>query len=372
MTNYFPSSYEDSRERFKQSLSLIQGKWPDARLENHPLNDHPDLTIDWLWAEPAKKENIIILSTALHGVEGFVGSAMQYLFIQEFMPHLHSENTGLLLVHAINPWGMEHRRRFNPNNVDLNRNFVYDGNYDINLNKLYPELRTLLVPQRRINSIFGETLRFANQIIRLIIKHGVKAGRDGILMGQYIDPEGFYYGGQKPQEEVLVMMDLLQEAMQEYSTILHLDMHSGYGPRYQMSITNPDNDMLSSEEFVEKYNYPLVVKANPEEFYTTLGDMSAYAYHLQSEKFSEKQVLSTAFEFGTFGGSLLDSIRSLRAEVLELQLAAHGAKNERVASWVRREYEEQSFPSEERWREKSLADGRKAYDGILRAHHLLE
>lgn len=371
MTNYFPASYEDSRERFIQSLNLLQSKWPDARLESHLLNDHPDLSIDWIWAEPARKENIIILSTALHGVEGFVGSAMQNLFIQEFLPRLNPENSGLLLVHAINPWGMKHRRRYNPNNVDLNRNFVYDGNYEISLNQLYPELRGLLVPRRPVNSILGETLRFGLQVILLMAKHGVKAGRDGILMGQYIDPDGFYFGGQEAQEETLVMMDFLKKAMREYATIIHLDMHSGYGPRYQMSLTNPENDPLSSAEFAEKYNYPLVVKANPDEFYTTLGDMSAYAYHLQREKYSEKQVLSTAFEFGTFGETLLTSIRSLRAEILESQLINHGAKTATIAEYIRKEFQEQSFPAEERWREKALADARQAFRGILKAHDLI-
>ena len=360
-----------SRERFIQSLSLLQSEWPDSRLESHPLKEHTDLTIDWVWAEPARKENIIILSTALHGVEGFVGGAMQHLFIQEFLPRLNPENTGLLLVHAINPWGMKHHRRFNPNNVDLNRNFVYDGNYDTSLNQLYPQLRGLLVPQRRVNSILGETLRFAVQIISLIVKHGVKAGRDGILMGQYSDPDGFYFGGQEPQEEALVMMTLLGRAMRDYGTILHFDMHSGYGPRYQMSLTNPENDPLSSAEFAERYNYPLVVKANPDEFYTTLGDMSAYAYHLGSEKYPEKQVLSTAFEFGTFGESLLAGIRSLRAEIFEMQLSNHGAKNETIAEYIRKEYQEQSFPAEERWREKALADARQAFRGILKAHDLI-
>jgi len=372
MTDYFPTSYEDSRERFIQNLSLLQTKWPDARLESHPLKDHPDLSIDWFWAEPARKENIIILSTALHGVEGFVGGAMQHLFIQEFLPRLNPENTGLLLVHAINPWGMKHHRRFNPNNVDLNRNFVYDGNYDISLNHLYPELRDLLVPQRRVNSILGETLRFGLQVILLMARHGVKAGRDGILMGQYIDPEGFYFGGQEAQEETLVMMAFLKKALRDYETILHLDMHSGYGPRYQMSLTNPENDPLSSRELAEKYNYPLVVKANPDEFYTTLGDMNAYVYQLGSEKYPEKQVLSTSFEFGTFGESLLAGIRSLRAEIFEMQLSNHGAKNKTIAEYIRKEYQEQSFPAEERWREKALADARQAFDGILRAYQLLK
>jgi hypothetical protein len=372
MTDFFPSSYEDSRERFRQSLSLLQSNWPDARLENHPLKDHPDLSIDWMWAEPARKENILLLTTALHGVEGFVGSAMQSLFMQEYLPRLDPENTGLLLVHAINPWGMKHRERYNSNNVDLNRNFIPDGTYDPALNPLYPELRNLLVPQRRINSIFMETLRFAINVIALVAKHGVKEGRDGILMGQYGDPDGFYFGGNKREEETSVMMELFLQAMRDYQTILHFDMHSGYGPRYQMSLSNPQNDPLSSTEFAARYNYPLVVKANPEEFFTTLGDISAYLYHLRDTEFPEKKALATCFEFGTFGESLLAGIRSLRAEVMHKQLSNHGARNEAIARAVRKEFEELFFPSEPRWREKALADGRQALLGILRAYKLLE
>ena len=368
---YFPSSYEESRERFRLSLGLLRSKWPGARLENHPLKEFPDLTIDWIWAEPRKKENIVIVSTAQHGVEGFVGSAMQYLFMQEFLPRLNSETTGLLLVHAINPWCMKHRQRYNPNNVDLNRNFIPARNYDPTINPLYPEIRNLLVPQRRINSIFGESLRLAISIIMLLAHHGLKASRDGIFMGQYIDPDGFYFGGQECQEETTVMMELLHKAMCDYQTIIHLDMHSGYGPRYQMCLSNPPNDPLSSAEFAAKFNYPLVVKANPDESYTMLGDMLDYGYHLRETEFPDKQVLATCFEFGAFGDSLLAGIRILRAEVMDKQLSDHGAKNETIARAVRREYEELFFPAETRWREKALADARQAFNGILSAYHLI-
>ena len=107
MTHY-PSSYDEARMRFKQSLNLLQTYWPKTRLESHPLQDHPDLSIDWMWADAHKKENLVILSTGEHGVEGYVGAAMLKIFIEEISPQLNPENTGLLLVHAINPWGMQH------------------------------------------------------------------------------------------------------------------------------------------------------------------------------------------------------------------------------------------------------------------------
>ena len=66
---------------------------------------------------------------------------------------------------------------------------------------------------------------------------------------------------------------------------------------------------------------------------------------------------------------LLALIRSLRITILENQLRQFGAKNESIASAIRKEYEELFFPAEERWREKALADGRQAVEGILRAHN---
>ena len=175
MTDYFPSSYEDSRERFIQSLSLLQSKWPDARLESHPLNEHPNLSIDWIWAEPREKENLVIISTAEHGIEGYVGGAMMKVFIEEFAPQLNPENTGLLLIHAINPWGMKHHRKVNENNVDLNRNFVVDRNFDPAINPEFHQVKDLINPQNRMGSFGIENLRFWGRVVKTLFTTGMQS-----------------------------------------------------------------------------------------------------------------------------------------------------------------------------------------------------
>src|SRR3990172_3843495 len=147
MTDFFPSSYEESRARFKQSLDLLQSKWPGARLESHPLKYHPDLSIDWIWAEPRVKENLVIISTGEHGIEGYLGAAMMKVFIEEFAPRLDPEQTGLLRVHALNPWGMKYLRKVNENSVDLNRNFVFDSNFDPAINPEFHQVKYLINPQ---------------------------------------------------------------------------------------------------------------------------------------------------------------------------------------------------------------------------------
>lgn len=371
MDTFFPSTYEDSRARFIKSLSLIQKNWHATQLEARPLNDHPDLTIDWLWAHARSKKTLVILSTAEHGIEGYVGAAMMKIFIDEFAPRLNPENTGLLLVHGLNPWGMNHHRKVNEHNVDLNRNFVFDGNFDPAINPEFHRVESFINPQRQFGSLTLEKIRFWGNVIKNIITTGIPTITTAALLGQHHTPNGFYYGGTEYQGSTSVMMGLLRKALEDYKSIVHLDLHTGYGPRYQMSVLLSPLDPHSSEEFARRINYPLVLKIDPKEFYAISGDICAYFYRLRNIEFPNKELFSGGFEFGTFGDSLPARIRSLRAMVFENQLHWHGARNAQTAERVRREFDEFYFPSEPKWREKALADGRQAFEGILQAYQLI-
>ena len=371
MDSYFPSTYEDARARFLQSLNMIQQKWHSTQLETHPLKNHPDLSIDWLWAHARKKETLVIISTAEHGIEGYVGYAMMKIFLEEFTPRLNPEYTGLLLIHGLNPWGMKHHRKVNENSVDLNRNFVFDGNFDSAINPEFHRVRNLVNPQTRIQSFSFENIRFQVRVIRALLTLGTATLTKASLLGQHHTPNGFYYGGTSHQEGTVVAMELYRRALEEYQSVIQIDMHTGYGPRDQMSIIMSPLDPMTSEETSKKFNYPLVLKINAEEFYDISGDMAAYYYKLRDKYFPDKQLFACGFEFGTFGSSLLARIRSLRAMVFENQLHWHGAKNERIADQVRKEFDEFYFPPETKWREKALTDARQAFEGMLRAYQLL-
>jgi len=369
---YFPTSYEESRERFRLSLGLLQSKWPDARLESLPLKNHPDLSIDWIWAEPRKKENLVIISTGEHGIEGYVGAAMLKVFIEEFAPRLDSEQTGLLLLHALNPWGMKHRRKVNENSVDLNRNFVLHGNFDPAINPEFKQVAYLINPQNRMRSFALENLRFWIRVIKALSTSGYAVTSRATLLGQHHTPNGFYYGGRSYQESTRLAMRLYSQALDDYENGIQFDMHTGYGPRYQMTVLVPAYAPLPSAEAMQKFNYPLVQKIDANEFYAISGDMGEYYYRLVANKYPHKHLFACGFEFGTFGDSLLARIRSLRAMVFENQLHWHGAESEKTAEQVRAEFEELYYPSEIKWREKALTDSRQAFEGILRAYQLLK
>ncbi|MCJ7715842.1 MAG: DUF2817 domain-containing protein, partial [Anaerolineales bacterium] len=150
----FPNTYETSRERFRHYLSEVQKYWPNAVLSHHRLKGSEDLTIDWIQSAALdQNEKVLIITTAEHGIEGYVGSAMLELFIKQYLHLLDPANTGLLLVHTINPWGMKHRRRTNANNVDLNRNFVYQTtDLDPDYNPASKELDAILHPRQPLGS----------------------------------------------------------------------------------------------------------------------------------------------------------------------------------------------------------------------------
>ena len=195
MDSLFPESYEASRARFLRDVELLRPKWHTSRLDSYPLKDHPDLNIDCFWAEPRRKENLVMISIAEHGIEGYVGSAMLKVFMDEFAPRIHSENTGLLLVHAINPWGMQNRLRVNPNHVDLNRNFVFDGNFSPTVNPDYELIGEFLNPRRPVRTLTAEAFPFLANVLKNMISPGRTRVQAASLLGQHRHPQGIYFGG---------------------------------------------------------------------------------------------------------------------------------------------------------------------------------
>jgi hypothetical protein len=368
-----PASYEQSRDRFRAHLAEIQARWPRATITSYPLPYEPDLTIDTITAPAVeKRDRLLVISTGEHGMEGYAGSAVMELFFAEYLARLDPRSTGLLLVHAINPWGMKHWRRNNPNNVDINRNFI-EGAFSslASTNPDYPRLSAFFSPRKKLGNITLERLLFIDQSMHAIVKYGVKRTREAALMGQYVDPDGILYGGQELQPETKLMMDIYRAAFAGYRQILQLDMHTGYGPREQMTLVISAREAEASQVLAKKFALPNVAGTNPEEFYSIHGDMIDWVYGLVKNEFSGSRIFAAGFEFGTFGDSLMDAIRSLQIMVFRNQLYQVGAKTPSTVAWVEKESREHLCPSDPKWLEKVLADARQGFEGILKAEGML-
>jgi hypothetical protein len=368
----FPKTYEASRERFRQDLAVIQRYWPKAKLSHHKITGDEDLTIDWI-ASDALETNakVFILTTAEHGIEGYVGSAMQQRFIDKFLSRLDLQTTGLLLVHSINPWGMKYHRRVNSYNVDLNRTFVYNNSFDKSTNPDYDHLLDIIRADKPIKNLAISDLGYYLKLTGKVLQMSWSGFKSAFLLGQYRHPNGLFYGGEGYQEETKVLIDLYRQMFNAFGQILHLDMHTGYGPRYQMSIVNSVHEHRSSQEFVEEFEYPLVVAANPEEFYAIQGDMIDYVYEMWQHEFPKKKLYATAFEFGTYGDRFKGKVDMPRAMSFENRLYWKGADNQKLAQKVKYDFEELFNPSAPEWKAKAVQDADQAFEGILRAERYI-
>src|SRR5262249_18467176 len=115
-----------ARDRFREMVPAVGGRLETISIDaKGPKGEELGLDIAW-FGEPVPRR-VLLHSSGVHGVEGFTGSAIQLQLLNHLptLPH----DAALIVGHVVNPYGMVWLRRFNENNVDLNRNFLPDDVY---------------------------------------------------------------------------------------------------------------------------------------------------------------------------------------------------------------------------------------------------
>jgi hypothetical protein len=153
----------------------------------------------------------------------------------------------------------------------------------------------------------------------------------------------------------------------EYENVVHIDIHSGYGPRYNMVIFNSVFETMTEAESKEAFGYDYVIAHDSEAFYATTGDTTDFFYRLAQQKGTETELFSTCFEFGTIGDAFFDTILSLKYTVDENRNHWYPTGNAITAQIVHENYMELFYPTETQWREKTVADFKAAAEGVLNA-----
>ena len=220
---YFSPNYATARAQFRTAVEKAGG-----RLTALPLDakgpKREDLTIDIAWFGAEKPRRVLVHSSGLHGVEAFAGSAIQLQWLDEGIPSL-PEDSALVLVHVLNPFGMAWLRRFNENGVDLNRNFLgpdetYEGT---------PPGYGLLDPFLNPPSPPAWDLYYA-RAGWLIARHGMSPLRQSIAGGQYEYPKGLFFGGSKFEEGPRKVQEFVRERLEFAEHVVVVDVHTGLGP----------------------------------------------------------------------------------------------------------------------------------------------
>ena len=361
----FRTDYEDIRLHL-QELSDGLG----AEFASHPIDESDGLYIDSFYLPSRDTQtNLVVLTTGVHGIEGYIGAAMLDVFFGEIYPTLDHSDTGVLVVANVNPYGMKHLRRYNENNVDLNRNFILDwDSFDRASNQEYPKVDTFLGPTGKIGNALWHEAGFYLSLAKTAITEGADTISDALLTGQYEYPEGVYYGGDGDESSTVYLKDVFSRCLESrYENIVHIDIHSGYGPRYNMVIFNSVFETMTEAESVAAFGYGNVIAHDSESFYATTGDTTDFFYRLAQQNGSATALFSTCFEFGTIGDAFFDTILSLHYTVDENRNHFYPTDNGVSAQIVHENYMELFYPTETAWREKTVEDFVAATQGVLNA-----
>jgi hypothetical protein len=293
-TDFFPA-----RSAFRELAERAGG-----RLEMLPLDAHgpngQSLGIDIAWFGAENPRRVVVHSSGLHGVEGFAGSAIQIQALTE-LPAL-PDDTALILVHILNPYGMSWLRRANESNVDLNRNALGDESYT-GVAKAYSNLDSFLNPQSPPSG--NSFLFFLARAALLVIRHGMLALRQAVAGGQYEYPKGLFFGGKKLEQGLQHYGAFLARRVKSAERVIAIDVHTGLG-KYA------EDTLLADPKNVERLRRVFgrqVTSSEPEAgpAYRVRGGLESLVAHS-----TNADVLFVTQEFGTYGP--IKNLYALREE----------------------------------------------------------
>ncbi|MFL6130538.1 MAG: M14 family metallopeptidase [Mycobacteriales bacterium] len=193
-----------------------------ARLHAYRHPRLPELGTDVAVLGPRHPECVLLVVSGTHGVEGHAGSAIQ----RRQLPELATAGCGVVLVHALNPYGFEHDRRVNEDNVDVNRNFQPFP--DVPDNPDYRLVHRLLVPA----DWEGPAHRQAQQdLLAAVSALGLERIQTAVTGGQHEFADGLFFGGTAPTWSNRTLRRIVREHVAGARHVAYVDLHTGLGER---------------------------------------------------------------------------------------------------------------------------------------------
>lgn len=351
----FSPDYATARDRFRDLATRLGWELEAHRIEPpHPVD--VELTIDVASSPRPGTGPAVVVSSGLHGVEGFFGSAVQIGLLEQWANGTTAPSeVRYIFLHALNPYGFARVRRQNEANVDPNRNFLEEGECYSGSPPGYAPLDGLLNPQRPPSPWEPFTLKALLAIARL----GMPALKQTIAGGQFDYPRGLFYGGSRPTRTHEIVRDNFENWLRQATEVIHLDFHTGLGPSatYKLLIDYP----LS-----EKQTTWLTDGFGPDSFELCAPEKISYHVRGGFDRWCQarntgRDFMHVCAEFGTYGP--VHVLGGLRAE----NQAHHWGKPTDPATRRAKERLKELFcPASPAWRETSLSKGMRLVEQATR------
>ncbi|WP_027965647.1 M14 family metallopeptidase [Halomonas halocynthiae] len=357
----FSQSYKVARKNF---LKACADASLNVKSHYHPLlgSEGEKLALDVALLGPPSASNLMVLSSGVHGVEGFCGSAIQidHLRNNEWIERCQNQDLAVLFLHAINPYGFSWLRRVNEDNVDLNRNFI-NFNHPLPDNPDYRSIASLLLPQRQPPTLFS-TLGLASYALR----HGTKALQTAISRGQHSHPDGLFFAGKEPTWSNHQVRQIIQRLGRQCQRIGWIDIHTGLGPcgigeRIYKGRNNPDDIARARHWWGEK----VTTNTDGTSSSTVLNGTLDLAV---MEECSQAEYNGLTLEYGTKPGPTV--LKALRADQW---LQNHPNTDDALRLKIKRQLRDAFYIDTNTWKQQVLEQAREVIEltqrGLLKKNH---
>ncbi len=355
-SNYFPCGYREASERFQTSADAADCPISSWEISARGPNGER-LSIDVAqWGNP-DAQRWLLLTTGLHGSEAPLGSAVVLNLLEELKQTEPDDDVGVLVIHALNPFGYAWVRRTNENNIDLNRNGLLPTEEYSGAHPLYHHVYQAFDPHRR-----HRVNNFYLQAWWLIMRHSKAALQCSLPVGQYEYPRGLFYGGKEAAQSLKLLQQHLPSLLPNAQDVLHLDFHTGLGRWANCKLLIDLPDEHPDAQWLQSWAPAGVVEsaANNRTAYHARGSLGPWMKHFV---FPHAHYRYAAAEFGTFG-----NVAVLRSLVKELQAHYACQPDDRYYQQTKALLRETFVPSSPEWRKRTLETGVKlclnGYDAL--------
>ena len=344
--------------------------------------------------KPAEIGNrkICFVTSGIHGIEGYAGSALQSLLLgQSDRIRSTLTTTDLCFIHAANPWGMHNFERTDQHNIDLNRNCHTDaGQYNQKNTPLFA-LRAVTAPKKPLqwrsiksSPLSGWSLdfdaarsaQFYARLIGLFLRKGIRASTLAVVNGQYEYSDEIFYGGKELNAHLRSLRQVLvdnlctnsneaettdgnaktcppREQQHCYEKCTVIDIHTGLGRKGDLTLLLDERSPLNTAAWKAKL-HGFKTQYESRNWPVTPGIFSEWLCELALPQ-KAHQHAALVFEIGTLGnGSVASNLESLKRMVEANQLRHFGTDGEQDLAFIgeqaiRRRFRALFLPEDQVW-----------------------
>ena len=262
----------------------------------------------------------------------------------------------VVLIHAVNPWGMAWWRRQNESNVDLNRNWDRDA-LRPPANAPYALVHDLLVPDA---PELPTDESFLEPAAGLVAERGLPWVRDAISMGQYTHPEGLHFGGDRTEASTSIVAAITDEILSDVTRSMIVDLHTGHGDPGTYTLLS--NAALGSgpDRWLRERFDPARIEALVDNPAATTGNKHGQLRAGMTRRMPGGDHHGFTLEFGT-----VDAVEMLLAERAENWAHHHLDRSDPVAQAAILRHRACFTPEDPHWAHNAVRLGRAVLDTAL-------